>query len=104
MSKEDLDDVEQEIKEMCSEIKVRTEAVRAVITRQIQSPNSFYGCLQGSVDDYMESFDGQIAKLEAKFDSNRLRITKENKVSDKARGLKLEQMKKKFDMFQAEII
>ena len=47
----------------------------------------------------MESFDAQIAKLEANFDSNRQRISKETETSDKARGERLEQIKEKFDMF-----
>ena len=84
---------------MCAEIKVRTDAVRAVIARHLQSPSNFYGCLEGSLDDYVESFDAQIAKLEANFDSNRQRISKETETSDKARGERLEQIKEKFDMF-----
>ena len=49
-------------------------------------PDNLHGYLEGSVDDYIESFDAQIAKLEAKFDHDRECTAKQTEIEDEVQG------------------
>ena len=83
MRLEELNEVQKEVRSKCAEIKARVDEVRAFIGRHVYSAATFEGCLSGTVDDYLDQFDSQIAKLEAKIEADRLRWTKEVSSSKK---------------------
>ena len=56
-------DVEAEILKKCLGIQEQIEQVRTDLKGYITSPENPHGCLRGDVDDYLEKFDSQIARL-----------------------------------------
>ena len=55
-------DFQEELKTDFDEIKVKVEQVRGKILSRI----GFDGCLRGSVDDYLDTYDSQIEKVNKK--------------------------------------
>ena len=66
-----VNEVEAEIMLQCLRIKEQVMGVRAQLASHLWSPKNINGCLRGSVDLYLQTFDAQIAKLRAKFEEDR---------------------------------
>ena len=45
--------------------------IRTKLANNINMPGNINGCLIGTVDDYLESFDDQIERLRAQFTTTR---------------------------------
>ena len=63
--------MEKEVIRECLIIKEKIAGVRAKILPHLNSASELNGCLRGSLNVYLDSFDGQISTLKAKFDQDR---------------------------------
>ena len=66
-----VNQLETEIIEECLKIQKSVEMVRAKIVSHLNNSENINGCLRGSTDDYIRKFDGYIAHLKSKLDSER---------------------------------
>ena len=67
----DLNQVQKEIRMKCYEIKGLVDEVRALVAKNLVSPENYYGCLRGSIDDYMVDFAYSITRIEQKLENDR---------------------------------
>ena len=48
-----------------NQVAIIIENARAKLSAQIKSAKNIKGCLKGTIDDYLEPFNAQIAKMKA---------------------------------------
>ena len=68
---QDIAELEAEVMVELLQIQGKIEGVRARLESCQNSPQNLNGCLKGSVNDYLDSFDGQIQKLKARLEQDR---------------------------------
>ena len=65
------DNLQKEILQDCQEVSEGIARIRKKIIDNINNEDSMSGCLRGSVEDYIQSFETQIDRLKVQFDANR---------------------------------
>ena len=55
----------------CEIVAAHIEKVRAMIEKELETPDNYRGSLRGQVDDYLENFMPVLDKLKAQFEKNR---------------------------------
>ena len=55
----------------CELVAAHIEKIRAMIEKELETPDFYRGSLRGQVDDYLEVFQPVLEKLRDKFEQNR---------------------------------